>query len=154
MVPPDHSMEIERKWLAGALPADFERLAGTRIEQGYLTSTADGAEVRIRHRGDARLLTVKGGAGLARTEVELPLSADQFEALWPLTEGRRVLKIRTVYPLADELAAEVDVFADRTLVLVEVEFTNAAQARAFVAPDWFGRDVTDDPAYKNRNLAS
>jgi CYTH domain-containing protein len=39
-------------------------------------------------------------------------------------------------------------------VLVEVEFARAEQARAFVAPAWFGRDVSEDPAYKNRILAS
>ncbi len=25
--------------------------------------------------------------------------------------------------------------------------------QAFVAPYWFGREVTDDPAYKNQRLA-
>ena len=57
-------------------------------------------------------------------------------------------------PAGDGLVAEIDDFEDRKLVLVEVEFTSEQQARAFVAPWWFGRDVTDDPAYKNRNLAS
>ena len=147
-------MEIERKWLAGALPADVARMAGTRIEQGYLTSTADGPEVRIRRRADRCTLTIKGAGGLARTEIELPLSVPQFEALWPLTEGRRVSKTRIVHPLAPGLLAEVDVFEDRTLVLVEVEFDSVEQARAFVAPAWFGCDVTDDPAYKNRSLAA
>jgi CYTH domain-containing protein len=146
-------MEIERKWLADALPDEVAAATGTRIEQGYLTAERDGPEVRVRRQRDRRVLTVKGTGDLARIEVELPLSERDFEALWPLTEGRRVSKQRAVLPLAEGLNAEVDTFADRELILVEVEFTTVDQAREFVAPEWFGREVTDDPAYKNRNLA-
>ena len=146
-------MEIERKWLAGALPDAVAHGAGTRIEQGYLTAGADGAEVRIRRRDGDCSLTVKGAGELARTEVELPLSLEQFETLWPLTDGRHVLKTRILAPLANGLTAEVDVYEDRELVVVEVEFASVEQAREFPAPQWFGHEVTDDPAYKNRNLA-
>ena len=146
-------MEIERKWLAGTLPDEVARGAGTRIEQGYLTAGADGPEVRIRRRAGDSSLTVKGAGELARTEVELPLSDHQFEALWPLTEGRRVLKTRILAPIARGLTAEVDVYEDRELVVVEVEFAGVEQAGEFAAPDWFGREVTGDAAYKNRSLA-
>jgi adenylate cyclase len=147
-------VEIERKWLARSRPAEVTGRTGTRIEQGYLTSERGGPEVRIRRRAGRCSLTVKGAGDLARTEVELPLSVHEFDTLWPLTQGRRVLKTRVERPLAHGLVAEIDAFEDRKLVLVEVEFTSEQQARAFVAPSWFGRDVTDDPAYKNRNLAS
>jgi adenylate cyclase len=146
-------VEIERKWLAEALPAEAARTPGARIEQGYLTSERDGPEVRVRRHGDRCTLTVKGAGGLARTEVELSLSEDEFAALWPLTAGRRVVKTRVVHPLRDDLVAELDTFEDRVLVLVEVEFSSVEQACDFVPPAWFGRDVTDDPAYKNRHLA-
>jgi adenylate cyclase len=146
-------VEIERKWLAGTLPTGVAERDGTRIEQGYLTSERDGPEVRVRRRGDRCTLTVKGAGDLARTEIELPLSRHEFDALWQLTEGRRVIKTRVVHPLADGLVAEIDTFEDRTLTLVEAEFASVAQAREFVPPEWFGLDVTDDAAYKNRNLA-
>jgi len=64
------------------------------------------------------------------------------------------VKTRIVHPLSNGLVAEIDTFEDRALLLVEVEFTRVEQAGEFVAPAWFGRDVTDDPAYKNRNLAA
>ncbi len=35
-----------------------------------------------------------------------------------------------------------------------MEFASAADAAAFVPPDWLGRDVTDDPRYKNKKLAT
>jgi adenylate cyclase len=108
----------------------------------------------VRRRGDRCTRTVKGAGDLARTEIELPLSRHEFDALWQLTEGRRVVKTRVVHPLADGLVAERSTRSrDRTLILVEAEFASVAQAREFVPPEWFGLDVTDDPAYKNRNLA-
>ena len=35
----------------------------------------------------------------------------------------------------------------------EVEFGDQQAARAFVAPAWFGEDVTENDAYKNQRLA-
>ena len=71
-----------------------------------------------------------------------------------MTEGRRVVKTRHEVPLGD-LVAEVDVYAGDLdgLLTAEVEFPDEASARAFVAPGWLGRDVTDDPRYGNRVLA-
>lgn len=39
------------------------------------------------------------------------------------------------------------------LFLCEVEFSDEAQAGAFVPPQWFGADVTEDGRYKNKSLA-
>ena len=39
------------------------------------------------------------------------------------------------------------------LVTGEIEFPDAESALAFEAPDWLGRDVTEDPRYANRTLA-
>lgn len=146
-------MEIERKWLVTDVPAEVSERAGTRIEQAYLTSQRDGPEVRIRRRDGHCTLTVKSIGNLERTEVELAISDTDFNELWPLTDGRRLVKTRVGYPLSRDLLAEVDTFDDRALILVEVEFASGEEAREFVPPGWFGRDVTDDPAYKNRNLA-
>lgn len=35
------------------------------------------------------------------------------------------------------------------LAMAEVEFPTAAAAHAFTPPAWFGREVTEDPAYTN-----
>ena len=39
------------------------------------------------------------------------------------------------------------------LLTAEIEFPDEAAARAFAAPEWLGRDVTDDARYANRALA-
>jgi adenylate cyclase len=147
--------EIERKYLLSTLPEVLLGGDSRRIEQGYLPS---GSELTVRLRrvdGSKTLMTIKSGAGLVRAEEEFPIPAASFERLWPLTEGARVNKTRQELPLDDGLVAEVDVYADHLtgLLTVEVEFPDEASAGTFSPPDWFGTDVTGDPAYSNRALA-
>ena len=145
-------MEIERKFLVAEVP-ELERADADEVEQGYLATGADG-EVRLRRLGDRELLTVKLGSGLSREEAEVELSGDQFEALWPLTEGRRLRKRRHTIAAGD-LEIELDVFegAHEGLALAEVEFESEEQARGFRPPSWFGDEVTGDDAYLNESLA-
>jgi len=39
------------------------------------------------------------------------------------------------------------------LYTAEVEFKSEDISTAFTAPDWFGKEVTEDPGYKNKSLA-
>jgi CYTH domain-containing protein len=145
-------VEIERKFLVCKVPSSA---AGTSVSlrQGYLSVGSD-AEVRVRDAGGSATLTVKSGSGMVRSETEIPISQEQFEALWPATEGRRIEKRRSRERL-DGLCAEVDVYEGdlQGLEVVEVEFASVEAASAFVAPGWFGREVTGDAAYKNASLA-
>jgi adenylate cyclase len=145
------TVERERTWLVRCLPGALP--VPTTIRQGYVA--LDGTiAVRVRQRGDRHVATVKGGRGSHRLEIEWDVSAEQFEALWPLTEGRRVEKARHELALG-EVVAELDVFAGALagLVLVEVEFPDDAALAGFEAPDWFGPEVTDDERYSNVALA-
>jgi CYTH domain-containing protein len=149
-------VEIERKWLVPELPP--EALGGPppdAIQQGYLTIASDGAETRVRRRGAQCSLTVKSGTGLSRAEHEITITAEQFDGLWPATEGARVEKQRSTLRAEDGHVIELDVFEGklRGLIVAEVEFDDPWGAESFVAPYWFGREVTDDPAYKNQRLA-
>ena len=143
-------MERERKFLVDHLPDDLG--PATRLRQGYLAIDRD-VEVRLRDAGGERTLTVKQGGGRDRAEVELPLGADAFAELWPLTEDRRIEKDRHRVDLGDGLTAEVDRYVDRSLVVVEVEFDDRDPA-AWQPPDWFGREVTGDHRYANATLAA
>ena len=149
--------EIERTFLLTELPAATRDLEPTRIEQGYLAIT-DEVEVRVRARADDHLLTVKGGRGEVRTEVTVPVSREQFNDLWAMTEGRRITKQRWVLPYdpQGEVEVEVDRFDGELdgLLIAEVEFGSLEASRAFSPPDWFGREVTDDQRYRNAALAS
>ncbi len=148
-------MEIERKFVLAAAPPGLDAREHARIEQGYLALDPNGTEVRVRRKGDKRVLTVKSGSGLARGEEEWSLEAERFDALWPLTDGRRIVKTRYLVPLEDGLTAEVDVYegALSGLMTAEVEFASEPGSEAFEAPEWLGREVTGDARYANRTLA-
>ena len=148
-------MEIERKYLADRLPDDLDKYPARKIDQGYLAITDD-VEVRVRRYGDQTFLTIKSGGDLARVEEEIEIEARRFDALWPLTEGRRLQKRRYAIPAGDGLTIELDVYHGSLsgLRVAEVEFGSADAAEAFAPPPWFGRELTDDPRYKNKRLAT
>jgi len=148
-------VEVERKFLVAERPAGLDDHPSQRIEQGYLAVHDDGVEVRARRRDDQATLTVKSGPGLVRVEEEMEIDGRRFEALWPLTEGRRVAKTRYLVPLDGGLTAEVDDYAGHLagLFTAEVEFPDEAAAHAFSPPGWLGREVTGDKRYANRTLA-
>ena len=146
-------MEVERKFLVSEPPALNEDDAA-EIEQGYLAVGEEG-EVRLRRRGEDRLLTVKRGSGLSRDEAEIEIGDEEFERLWPLTEGRRLRKRRHTIDHGEH-CIELDVYEGELdgLLLAEVEFPSEEAARGFDPPEWFGDDVTGEEAYLNETLAT
>ena len=131
----------------------FEATEAMEIQQGYLAIDPP-AEVRIRRVGDRRRLTIKSGSGMSRREENFDIPGDVFERLWPLTEGRRVLKRRSIVHAAGH-EIEVDEFEGHLdgLVLAEIEFADEDQARRFTPLPWMGLEVTEDTRYTNASLA-
>lgn len=149
-------VEVERKYLLSALPAEVRDATWALVEQGWLPG--ERLQERLRHVSadgqDRYYRTVKLGQGLTRVEVEEEASPDLFAKLWALTEGRRVRKRRYYMPDGD-VKWEIDEFLDRELVLAEVEL--ADPAIAVRPPSWLEphvvREVTGEPEYLNLNLA-
>jgi CHAD domain-containing protein/CYTH domain-containing protein len=152
----DRLLEIERKFLLRHLPETAREVPGVEIEQGWLPGTRVVERWRkIRASGEPICYrTVKSGQGLGRVELEEKTSSELFEHIWPLTEGRRVVKRRRRVA-AEGVTWEIDEFLDRELVLAEVELPS--QDAAIEVPDWLRpyvvREVTGDPEYSNRKLA-
>jgi len=148
-------VEIERKFLVKQLPDGIDANPFGEIEQGYLAITDD-VEVRVRRYGEQSFLTIKSSGSESRVEEEIEIDGRRFGALWPLTEGRRIEKRRYRIPAGDRLTIELDVYHGRLsgLKTAEIEFESLSDASAFVPPGWLGRDVTDDPRYKNKRLAT
>ncbi len=150
--PCSNVVERERKFLVTTMP-DLDS-SGIEMRQGYVA--IDGSvSVRVRDAGGSnRTLTVKGGRGAIRTELEWPISAEQFEAAWAVTGDRRVDKTRYRCDI-DGHTAEIDVFSGqlRGLVIVEVEFDSDEALEMFRPPSWLGIEVTDDDRYTNASLA-
>lgn len=145
-------MEIERKFLTKEIPFDITKYPYKQISQAYISFSPT---IRIRQSNEDYILTVKGKGHLAREEFELPLSKEDYDRLFLKTEGTPVIKKRYLVPVAGDLTAEVDIYEGELegLITTEVEFPSLEEAEAFAAPEWFGKDVSEEKAYKNTSLS-
>jgi len=148
--------EIEHRYLLTAVPAELDGAPAVEIHQGWLPGSTLQERVRwvCGPDGERYYRCVKAGAGIDRVELEEETSKELFEALWPLTEGKRVATRR--YRRRERgLTWEVDQFQDRELVLAEVEVP--AVQRRVQLPAWLKsvlvREVTGEAGYVNVNLA-
>lgn len=151
-------MEIEKKFLIRELPEHLEQYSCSRIEQGYLSGNP---VIRIRRMDDTYVLTYKnkvdarhGGSVCVNQEVELPLTREAYEHLKSKIDGCMIEKNRFRIPY-QSFTIELDVFygAYEGMTLAEVEFSTEEEADHFVAPDWFGQNVSGDYHYRNVYLA-
>src|SRR3954447_8366073 len=147
--------EIERKFLVAQPPHGLKDYPRKKIRQGYVAVTEGGTEVRVRKEGQRHVLTIKEGHGQDRGETEIEIRRAHFAALWPLTRGRRLEKVRYRVHQGDQ-TIEVDVYRRKLkgLTIAEVEFDDDSAALDFHPPEWFGPEVTGDENYSNQDLAS
>lgn len=148
-------LEIERKYLIKNLPDNLSDFEYHTLIQGYLNTSP---VVRVRKEDDSYYLTYKGSGLLAREEYNLPLDEHSFLHLIGKADGNVISKQRYKIPYAVSekmFTIELDVFDApfAPLVIAEVEFTDENEANAFIAPDWFDKEVTYDPEYHNSNLS-
>lgn len=144
--------EIERKYLVKKIPAELANYKCKKISQGYLCTSP---VVRIRRSDEEYYLTYKGSGLMIRKEYNLPLTKESYEHLKEKIDGRLIEKTRYLIPLDNGLTAELDIFEGdlAPLCLVEVEFKSVDDANLFIAPDWFGTDVTQSGKYHNSYLS-
>lgn len=144
-------MEIERKFTVKKMPAGLESFPFHIIQQAYLNTDP---VVRIRREDETYYLTYKGRGLMAREEYNLPLNRPSYEHLLAKADGQIISKKRYLIPFGT-YTIELDVFEApfAPLVIAEVEFPSLEEADAFLPPDWFDADVTQDPAYHNSNLS-
>jgi CYTH domain-containing protein len=144
-------MEIERKYIIEELPDNLEAYPSKHIKQGYVSIAP---VIRIRQLDKQFILTIKGKGLLAREEFELEIDKDQFDELSKKVDGLIIDKTR-YYITLDDYIIELDIFHSdyKDLIIAEVEFPSLEEANSFVPPDWFGKDVTNDPRYQNSSLS-
>lgn len=160
------NMEIEKKYTVKSLPENLETYPCKIIEQAYLNTSP---VVRVRKSDDSYYLTCKGSGLMAREEYTLLLDETSYRHLLKKADGNVISKKRYVIPIENprfddsciplvtpKLCIELDVFAPpfAPLVMAEVEFPEIEMANAFIPPEWFDRDVTDDPQYHNSVMSS
>lgn len=151
-------MEIERKWLIDIddIPYNLDDYKCLYIEQAYISFVPT---IRIRKISNENkyILTVKSKSldgGLSRQEYELDISEDEYNSLFKKKDGNVLSKNRYVIPF-DKYHLELDIFNGiySGLAYVEIEFNNTEEAKSFIAPNWFKRELTGDKKFTNASLA-
>lgn len=151
-------VEIERKFLVLTVPENVTEYPHSFIAQGYILNGKDGS-LRVRKEITSvgkvtHLLTIKRGEGAQRDEIQIPLSEEQFQALWSATT-HFLEKVRFKIPFGDH-TIDYDMYKGHqfeNLMTAEVEFKDLDEANRFAPPEWFGEEKTNDPRYTNANLA-
>jgi CYTH domain-containing protein len=154
-------IEIERKFLLTSSASEVLETEGVAfrsreyIYQTYLAFTDD-QEVRIRKKIDhlgrtSYTHTFKSGKGMAREEIEYAISGQVYEQLLQRTGLVPLEKIRTTVECGGR-SCEIDEYKQVDLAVVEVEFASVDEARTFVPPPWFGRELGAEEEYRNKTL--
>lgn len=147
----DSHFEIERKFLLGE-QIDLKDYDWVEINQSYIGVNPVS---RVRKMGNKYYYNQKGLGTLVREENEKEITEETYNKIIKYRIGRTINKLRYRIPLDNESDAELDYYLDdlSPLVTVEVEFKSLEDANSFVAPTWFGKEITEDVRYKNDNLA-
>lgn len=150
------TLETERKWLV-KIPENIGDFPYHTIEQAYL-DPEKGFQGRIRRWDDKYIYTEKArtGSSMTRIENERELTENEYMRLKGHTILNVIKKRRYIIPYGG-LKFELDVFennADEGYALMEAELPD--ESTAVETPDFVEivKEVTDDPYYTNRNLAS
>lgn len=150
-------MEIERKWLTQGWPEGAALQRTIQMEQGYIALRPT---VRIRREAEGdtvrHVLCFKGkadAAGLAREEIELELTSDQFSRLEDLIGLPLIQKEQRRYLLDGGLVLEVnqvDKGQPGEFFYAEVEFPTREAALAWkpgILSDYLSHEVTGQPGF-------
>ncbi|WP_394555871.1 hypothetical protein C1N61_32360 (plasmid) [Priestia aryabhattai] len=151
--------EIERVFVVNALPEDLVPFEKKMVYQNYLIST-DEKETRIRRqveegKEDKCDITIKEGNGLTRKVVKKRINEQTYleleknipEKYEPIIKFRQFFALGNSQVMIDDFVNTKD-----PLLLAEVEFNTKEEAAEFIPPLWFGKEVTYDDNFKNKNL--
>jgi adenylate cyclase len=147
-------LEIERKFLV--VGDGWRALAkrGRHIRQGYLCTNPMVVRVRLLDRN--AFLTVKDDRpGLVRAEFDYSIPLHDAEQMLAQHCDTQTLIEKTRYEIDLEgVTWEIDVFGAQHAGLVLAEVELYATDQSLRLPDWIGREVTDDPNFRNHKLGS
>jgi CYTH domain-containing protein len=152
-------MEIERKWWFKGDVEEFleecEIIKTMPIYQKYLSMGEH--EIRIRLEQEEVLVVYKEGFGLTRNELIFKTTMEDYHEKMALFGGTKVnslskVRYNVIYHSEEY---EVDVFDDRSLVLIEKEFESVVDAESFVgAIEDIAEEVTGNYDFYNANLVN
>ena len=143
-------MEIERKFLIDTLPC-LDGVRYDEIEQAYISINP---EIRVRKKGKKYYRTEKGEGAMVRTEDEWEITEGEYLDGLSKSEGRVLQKTRYYISYKSHII-ELDIYSGKHegLIVCEVEFETEGEALSFEVPEWFGKEITHDIAFRNKMLA-
>jgi adenylate cyclase len=150
------ALEIERKFLVHPNHPELVTLLknhkGVFIFQGYLSDEPERTvRIRILSEPEKAFLTIKGKqVGISKPEFEYEIPYLDALQLMPLAKTS-LQKTRHCIKRDDGLKWEIDVFKNSDLILAEIELPS--ENYSFSLPDWIVKDVSEDFAYSNAELA-
>lgn len=174
--------EIERKFLVKYLPdlSKIKNLEKNYIKQAYISTSP---LLRIRQKNDQYFFTYKSKGSIERVEVEEEITKEEFLNLWNKIEGYPIIKTRYTFPIGEvevmgedgesieilekkdininnfnninNIIVELDIYEEyhKGFKNIEIEFCNLEDANAFIPPNWFGEDVTENFLYTNASMS-
>lgn len=147
-------IEIERKFLVTSEKFKMEATSENKIVQGFLNTHPE-RTVRVRIKGDAGFLTVKGKSsetGASRFEWEKEIDVADAHAMLEFCEEGVLEKIRHEIPFGEHVF-EVDEFHGENEGLIVAEVELQSENEPFKRPDWLGEEVTGAIKYYNSQLS-
>ncbi|MEX2053068.1 MAG: adenylate cyclase [Candidatus Paceibacterota bacterium] len=155
--------EIERKYLLGSLPVDGILMPADYIIYTTVYLSAGDPEIRARKkisgrgssRSETHSLTFKFGQGIERDEFINPIDPELFNKSLQKYKHMAVYKDRWKIGVGS-LVWEIDKFAGRHAGLLIAEIELDRKDQEVYIPEWLDveKEVTDDPRYYNKNLAT
>lgn len=152
------AIETERKFLLKP-GADFNKIvegASSRYIWQYYIVAKSGLAIRLRTGGAGQetVVTIKYGAnGSSTFEEEFQTTYGEYLDRFDTRVGREIVKIR-YFVKHKSYTFEVDVFLLELKGLVVIELEHPDADNIIDLPDWIGREVTNEPAFKNAVLAT
>ncbi len=145
--------ELEKKFLLEKLPDNLRN--PVLVQQGYLYT--EPFEFRVRRKGVQCFMTYKSVGDDERVEWEKEIPDWLYEELLTKKTGNLIVKNRYTME-KDGYIFEIDEYLNEFegSIIAEIEFQNRKEFDMFQPPAWLGksREVTYDPKYKNKNLAT
>lgn len=145
--------EIEVKFLVASPAWKAQAVSPRALRQGYLAVTAK-LEIRVRADENAGWITIKSTeTGRRRSEHEYSIPLPEANDLLDMCPEASLSKTRWLLHDGGN-TWEIDEYNGRLAHLVVAELELTDEDSAFERPDWLGTEVTHDPRFRNKSLAT
>lgn len=141
--------EIKRKFLPKTLP-DLTKLEKEEYERYYLLT--DDVDLRIQKINDKfEIERMEKVSEISRNKQRMEISPKEFELLKSLAEASIV---RDSYAFSQNPEIKIRIYHGRFegLIKVEVSFNTEEETKRFIPLDWFGKEITGTPLWRDSEL--